>query len=103
MTARTLYREAMPFLLSQRAGFRLLGIDRSGALAKELIRSERLALVPVGRSLRLRLEDIQRVAREGITAGGQPARLRPSRKRTGTFDPAALRRLDVDAVKGGRS
>lgn len=102
MTARAVYRDALPLLLSRRAAARLLGIDRCGAVMGSLVKSGRLALIPWPGGHRVSLEDVQRVAREGVTAGGRPARLRPSRKRTGTFDPNALRRLDVDAVKGGR-
>jgi hypothetical protein len=101
VTARALYLEAMPLLLSQRAAFRLLGIDRCGAAAKDLLRSGRLRLVPAGRALRIPLEDCQRVAREGFTVHGKPSRVRSNPRRA--VDPDALRRLDVESLATRRA
>lgn len=103
MTARALYVEAVPLLLSERAAFRLLGIDRSGEAARQLKRSGRLRLVPAGNRRRIPLEDVQRVAREGFTLNEKPVRTRPSRRRAwGVIDPDALRRLDVERLGEAR-
>jgi hypothetical protein len=101
VTARTLYADALPLLLSERAAFRLLGIDRCGEAARQLKRSGRLRLVPAGNRMRIPLEDVQRVAREGFTLNEKPVRTRPSRQRgPGVVDPDALRRLDVERLGG---
>jgi hypothetical protein len=82
MTARSLYESALPLLLSKRAAFRLLGIDRCGDAAKALEASGRLRLVPAGRAFRIPLEDVQRVAREGFTLEGRAVEMRASRRRS---------------------
>ena len=76
MTARAIYTEAIPFLLSRKAAGRLLGCDPWGPTMDELIRTERLRLIPFGNKKRISLEDVQRVAREGHVPGGRPSRPR---------------------------
>ena len=77
MTARSVYAEAIPFLLSMKATGRLLCCDPWGPVMQELIRTGRLRLVPFGKRKRIPLEDVQRVAREGCIPGGRPSRPRP--------------------------
>lgn len=99
MTTRA-YLEVLPLLLSQRAAAHLLGIDRSGPVFKELVRTGRLTLVPAGRRLRIPLEAVQCVAREGFGSPGVPTpRRRLSRRRAGTQNPELLRRLDVASLR----
>jgi excisionase family DNA binding protein len=87
-------------VLSKREAAHLLGIDRGRTLG-ELLRSGQLRAVPWGRGERIPLEEVQRLAREGWAAAGEKPR--PShRRRKPRADPAALRRLDVDRLGGGR-
>jgi hypothetical protein len=96
VTARALYTEAIPYLLSRRAAGRLLGTDPSGRLMDELIATRRLRLVRFGSALRIPLEDVQAVAREGFVPGGRPSRKRAdSRGATAPGVGARIRALEV--------
>jgi hypothetical protein len=99
VTARAVYEAMVPLLLSRRAAFRLLGVDRCGEAAEELVRSGRLRLVPAGRQHRVPLEDVQRVAREGFTVDGKPGRA-VSRPRRGVPAPGVgsrIRALEIES------
>ncbi len=78
---RAVYHYALPLLLSQREAAHLLHTDRGGDAFKALLHKERLRLVPAGKASRIPLEDVQRVAREGFSVAGKPARA-VSRPRT---------------------
>lgn len=95
MTARAVYTQAIPLLLSRRAAGRLLGTDPSGPIMDGLIAQKRLRLVRFGDSLRIPLEDVQAVAREGYAPG---ARSRPRVASRGPTAPgigARIRALKI--------
>lgn len=85
-------------VLSRREAAFLLGVDRGSTLG-ELIRSGQLRTIPWGRGERISLEEVQRLAREGFRLAG--AKPRPSNsRRKASADPAALRKLDLDVLRG---
>lgn len=84
-------------VLSRREAARLLGIDRGETLG-ELLSTGQLRTVPWGRGLRIPLEEVQRLARDGWRKAGAKPRASKLQRRAGVCDPAALRKLDLDSL-----
>lgn len=84
-------------VVSYREAARLLHVDRVRTL-HALIAAGSLRPVPWGGRMRIPLEQIQQLARTGYTVGGRPGRAVSRPRRSGTVDPDALRRLDIEAL-----
>ena len=89
--------------LSKRAAARLLGIDR-GRRLNQLIRAGALRVIPWGRTVRIPLAEVERLAAEGFDAkGASPKAPRLPRAKRGTVDPTALRKATVSEILARRA
>lgn len=87
-----------PLVLSYRQAAKLLRVDR-GSTLPWLIKSGRLRVVPWGKSTRIPLAEVQRLAAEGFDAKGvSPRAAHAPRMKRGTVDPESLRRTSVDEI-----
>lgn len=94
-----------PLSCSARETCRLLGIGRGkGRGLRELVELGALHPVPwLNGRVRFSLEEIQRVAREGVIPGGRPSRAR-SAPRRGAPPPGVgsrIKAIDVEALSPG--
>lgn len=108
MTARAIYREMVPLLVSAREAAQLLGVGRGkGRGLRALVEDGHLHPLPwLGGRVRYSLAEIQHLAREGIVEGGRPSRPRTATARRGAPAPGVgdrIRAIDLEALAKRRT